>query len=41
VRVKLAELQRCVSSRLAGITLDELAQNRGVQRKNLKKRRNR
>ena len=42
VRVKLVEIQRYVSSRLGGITLDELAQNRGgVQRKTLKKRRNR
>jgi Rrf2 family protein len=36
VRVKLAELQRYVSSHLSSITLDEL-----VQRKNLKKRKNR
>ena len=33
VRVKLAELQRCVSSRLGGITLDELAISRVTGRK--------
>ena len=33
VRVKLAELQRCVSSRLGSITLDELAISRVAGRK--------
>ena len=41
VRVKLAEIQRYISNRLGGITLDELARSKGVQRKNLRKRRNR
>ncbi len=41
VRVKLVELQRYVSSHLGSITLNELAQSRSVQRKTLKKGRNR
>jgi len=41
VRAKLAELQQCINSHLGAIMLDELAQSRGVQRKTLKKGRNR
>jgi len=41
VRAKLVELQRYVSSHLGSITLNELAQSRSVQRKTLKKGRNR
>jgi Rrf2 family protein len=41
VRAKLVELQRYVSSHLGSITLNELVQSRGVQRKTLKKGRNR
>ncbi|MCJ7778983.1 MAG: Rrf2 family transcriptional regulator [Sedimentisphaerales bacterium] len=36
VRVKLTEIQRYVSSHLAGITLDELTRSKVMQRRNLK-----